>query len=468
MRSRQNSNNADVATLSKEVASGFTALEPILPYAKGAGTNDHNGVFEINRLITSPRQQHIGLDNSAGERTGRWLLPSANPYAKGGVVYRFDNYTPVGGTNHGYDWVVTFGANVYYLKATTALDFGVNTTHKVIDPVAYDATWSVREANDSTLGASIFDGAGLIDPPVDTLINRAGENLYDLQLNPNGHVRVQYNGTLLNTPNQTILADGDGLRWVVNALDNADAEFQVQHPIPQIYHATAANPAWEEIQLDQGKTLPDYTENDQLIPTFHTDGLVATGTIGNGNITDTQATTSFLATDMTLSDKVGNFRSGEIVYQVGASTPAGGTGMKLLAVVGGGVFPAGNVGAITSVLVMGNGYEGAGYANGMTFSIKGLKSGSTATVTIGAVAAPIATISTACGTYTAGNEYDFEWIGGAAQPPFPFSQDGRNVRNGKVKVDTIGGGGTITGITFTDGGNGFVIGDTLKVASNGG
>lgn len=465
MRSRQNSNNASVGTLSLEVASGFTALHPILPYAFGAGTNDHNGIFEINRLVHSPRQQHIGLDNSAGARKGRWLLPSANPYSKGGVVYRFDNYTPVGGVNHGYDWVVTFGANTFYLKATTDLDFGVNTTHKVIDPVAYDATWSVREENDSTLGATIYDGAGFIDPPADTLINRAGENLYDLQVNPNGHVRVQYNGVLLNTPNQSIIQDGDGLRWVVNALDNADAEFQVQHPIPQIYHAQAANPAWEEIQLAEGKSLPDYTENDELIPTFHTDGLVATGTIGNGNITDTLATTSFLASDMTLSNKVGNFRAGELVYQVGASTPAGGLGMKLMAVVGEGMS---NVGAITSVLVMGNGNEGTGYANGMAFDIKGLKSGSTATITIGAVAQPIASINNAGATYTAGNEYDFEWVAGEAQPPQPFTQGGRHTRDGKVRVDTIGGGGVITGVTFLDGGNGFKINDGIGIKSNGG
>ena len=113
----------------QEVASGFDALNPLLPYAKGAGTGDHTGVFQVDKLLgVTPRQQHIGLNQSVGLPTGRWLLPSANPYQSGGFSYRFDNYTPVGGVNHGYDWSVSIPAGgVYYLKATTDLDFGVNT-----------------------------------------------------------------------------------------------------------------------------------------------------------------------------------------------------------------------------------------------------------------------------------------------------------------------------------------------------
>ena len=43
MRSRQEINNGNVGIISKEVASGFTAVNAILPYANGAGTSDYNG-----------------------------------------------------------------------------------------------------------------------------------------------------------------------------------------------------------------------------------------------------------------------------------------------------------------------------------------------------------------------------------------------------------------------------------------
>ena len=249
-------------------------------------------------------------------------------------------------------------------------------------------------------------------------------------------------------------------------MDNGKAQAQVKHPIPQIYHASQANPAWTEIPLNAGVSLPDYTLDDELVPTFHSDGLVACGTIGNGDADDTNLTTSFLASDMTLSDKVGNFRSGELVYQVGATTPAGGLGMKLMAVVGGGMS---NVGAITGLNVLGNGYEGTGYANGMTFTVKGLKSGSTATVTIGAIATAIATIANGGTTYTQGNEYNFVLNAGGspAQPPQPFSQGGRFTRGGKVEASAVAGG-VITQVKFVDGGNGFCIGDTIEIQGNGG
>ena len=172
MRSRQEINNGNVDIISKEVASGFTAVNAILPYANGAGTSDYNGMFVVEKMVVSPRQQHIGLSNSSGLAKGRWLLPSGNPYTQGGFQYRFDNYT---GAN-GYDWIVVQTVGTYYLKATTALDFGVNTTDKVIDPLAYDQTWSVREEADSNLGASIWNGTNLLEPPADTPINRAGEN----------------------------------------------------------------------------------------------------------------------------------------------------------------------------------------------------------------------------------------------------------------------------------------------------
>lgn len=455
----------------QEVASGFDALNPLLPYAKGAGTGDHTGVFQVNNMLgVTPRQQHIGLNQSVGLPTGKWLLPSANPYAEGGFSWRFDNYTPVGGVNHGYDWVVTHTGGEYYLKATTDLDFGVNITHKTIDPTAYDQTWSVREENNGNLGVAIYTGTALLVPfntPAgdEVFINRAGQNNYDLEVNINSRVQVRYNGRLLNTPTDTLLADGDGLRWVVNALDNST--IKTKHPIPQIYHAQDASPKWVEIPLKAGEVLPDVSVDDELIPSYHADGLVACGTIGNGDNTDTNLTTSFLASDMSVSAQAGTFYAGEVLYQIGATTPAGGTNMKLLAVCGTSLI-GGARGALTSVLVMGNGYDGRGYANGMTFSVKGLKSGSTATITINAVASAIATITNGGTTYTQDNEYNFvlNGAGSPTQPPLPFTQSGRSTRAGKVKATAVAGG-VITAVQFLDGGNGFMVGDTIEIQTNG-
>lgn len=455
----------------QEVASGFDALNPLLPYAKGAGTGDHSGVFQADKMLgVTPRQQHIGLNQSVGLPTGKWLLPSANPYAEGGFSWRFDNYTPVGGVNHGYDWVVTHSGGEYYLKATTDLDFGVNITHKTIDPTAYDQTWSVREENNGNLGVAIYTGTALLVPlqtPAgdEVFINRAGQNNYDLEVNTNSRVQVRYNGRLLNTPTDTLLADGDGLRWVVNALDNST--IKTKHPIPQIYHATDADPKWVEIPLKAGEVLPDVSVDDELIPSYHADGLVACGTIGNGDNTDTNLTTSFLASDMSASAQAGTFYAGEVLYQLGATTPAGGVNMKLLAVCGTSLI-GGTRGALTSVLVMGNGNEGRGYANGMTFDVKGLKSGSTATITINAVATAIATITNGGTTYTQDNEYNFvlNGAGSPTQPPLPFTQSGRSTRAGKVKATAVAGG-VITAVQFLDGGNGFMVGDTIEIQTNG-
>ena len=461
MRSREEINDGNVAIISKEVASGFQAVEAILPYANGAGTDDHNGIFEAQRMVTAPRVQHWGLSNSSGLAVGWWLLPSGNPYTEGGFQYRFDNYTG----DNGYDWIVVQTVGTFYLVDLGTYEFGVNTTDKVIDPGGtYDETWTVNEEADGNLGVSITTAMGLVLTPFN-LINRAGENNYDIWVNTNSRVQVRYNGTLLNDPTKTELTDGDGIRWVVNALDNGTTK--TKHPIPQIYHASVANPAWTEIPLNQGLSIPDYTQEDRLVPVYHADGLVAAGTIGNGDADDTDLTTSFLASNMGISAQVGSFYPGEILYQTGATTPVDGVKMKLLSVVGTNTI-GGATGALTSVLVIGNGYEGRGYANGMTFTVKGLESGSTATITINAVAAPIATIANGGTTYTQDNEYNFVLNAGGslAQPPHPFTQNGRYTRGGKIKATAVGGG-IITAVQFVDGGNGFCIGDTIEIQSNG-
>tara|TARA_R110001592_G_scaffold785_3_gene4172 strand:- start:482 stop:2974 length:2493 start_codon:yes stop_codon:yes gene_type:complete len=474
MRSRNEINNVNVAVLSKEVACGFNAINSLLPYANGASTENHNAIFGATSMLgTTPRQQHIGLNQSSGQQTGEWLLPSANPYNVDeplGRVWRFDNYTPVGGVNHGYDWVAygTGFIDPYYLKATTANDFGVNTTHKRIDPALYDDTWIVREEADGNLGATIYrnSSGNFLDPAPDTLINRRGENNYDLEVNTNSRVQVRYNGRLLNTPADTDLTDGDGLRWVVNALDNST--ITTKHPVPEIYKASVANPKWEEIPLKAGEVLPDVNADDVLVPAFHADGLVACGTIGNGDVTDLNTTPSFLASDMTISAQVGTFFAGEVLHQIGETTPTGGNNMRLLAVCGTSLI-GGARGALTSVLVMGNGWEGRSYAQNMTIPVKGLKSSSTATITLTAVTKPCATIANGGTTYTQGNEYNFVLNAGGspAQPPLPFVQSGRHTRGGKVEATAVGGG-IITEVKFIDGGNGFMVGDTIEIQGNGG
>ena len=215
--------------------------------------------------------------------------------------------------------------------------------------------------------------------------------------------------------------------------------------------------------------MEEYTVDDELVPTFHSDGLVASGTIGNGDADDTNLTTSFKASDMGISAQVGTFAAGEVLYQVGASTPAGGTGMKLMAVTGTTQIGYSPRSALTSVLVMGNGNQGNGYDNAMTFNVKGLVTGSTATITINAVPAVIATIANGGTTYTQGNEYNFvlNTGGSPAQPPHPFAQGGRFTRGGKVEATAVGGG-VITEVKFVDGGNGFMVGDTIEIQGNGG
>ena len=175
---------------------------------------------------------------------------------------------------------------------------------------------------------------------------------------------------------------------------------------------------------------------------------------------------------MSVSNLAGTFFAGEVLYQIGATTGGGGgagTNMKLLAVAVAPHTSIGNRGTLASVLVMGNGYQGRGYTNGMSFDVKGLKSGSTATITINAVAAPIATITDGGTTYTQDNEYNFVLNAGGspAQPPIPFSQSGRSTRGGKVRAMAVTGG-VISAVEFVDGGNGFCIGDTIEIQGNGG
>jgi len=466
MRSRAEINNVNVGVISKEDASGFNAVNAILPYAKGAGTGNHHGVFQADRVIISPRQQHFGLNQSEGLLEGEWLLPSANPYTAGAIQYRFDNYTGVGGTSYGYNWVVVFGATntTYYLAKDGyegTNEFGVNVTHKAIDPNSYDQSWEVLEKGDSSLGASIdIGGADELEPLPNVFINRGGLNNYDLQLNPNGHLRVQYGGVLLNTPTNTILKDGDGVRWYVDALDNST--IKTKHPIPEI---SRDGINWTEVLLNEGKKLPDVNVNDILLPAFHSDGLVEAGTIGNGAKTDTNLTTSFLASNMSITDKIGNFFSGEVLYQTGETTPPNGKGMKLMAVSSN---TMGVGGALTGVLVMGNGYQGTGYETNMSFGVKGLVSGSTATIGLASPAVAIATITDGGDTYTQGNEYSFILNAGGSppNPPLPFVQNGRFTRSGKVSASAVGAG-AITEVTFLDGGNGFMVGDTIEIQSNG-
>ena len=227
-----------------------------------------------------------------------------------------------------------------------------------------------------------------------------------------------------------------------------------------------------EIPLNAGEVLPDVNTDDVLIPSYHADGKVCAGTIGNGDVTDVNTTPSFLASDMTISAQVGTFLAGEVLYQIGQTTPAGGVHMKLLAVCGAALIGEATA-ALTAVLVMGNGYEGRNYAQNMTIPVKGLKSGSTATITLTAVTAPCATITAGGTLYTQGNEYDFVLdtdpaSGSPTQPPIPFAQNGRHTNVGKVEVTATTAGGVISEVKFINGGSGYCIGDVITILSNGG
>lgn len=483
MRSRNDQLSAGISQAETNLLSSLTdsqvrATYPILPYQTTTLT-DFESHFSAT-VVKPTHNLHLGLGTSVDRPNGIFILPASNPYEQGTgtpLVFRkyFDNYSGV----NGYNWIETQwrtgGAiSTRYLLSRVGdpdvIDYYVADT----PPVAPSGNYTIiMDAGELDLGAILVDnpavGLATQFTPAQ-LIQRQSENAYDLVLAPNGAVEVQYNGTVLNQATPLQIADGDELRWVIHALDDHQTS-DIKHPVPQ--HKVLGTNVYNDIPIDAGLNIPDVRQQDQLIPTLHCDGLCDAGAIGSGTNGQIETAQSFLAGNMTITNKVGLFKAGEILYQVGASTPVGGTGLRLMALVG--ASEVGGQGTITDVRVLGNGYEGNNLANGMAINMKGLYSGSTCTVTQNAVAGNNFTISGGGNTYQVGETYFLIPAGGSTSPPTPFIQTAvRNITNeflvkrATISVTTIGAGGALTGFRVLDTGNGYQIGDGCTLLSTDG
>lgn len=358
-------------------------------------------------------------------------------------------------------------ANTFYGKFLATNNFiGVNYSYTTITN-AYDDIYEIT-LDSQGKGNGYVDGLGdkLTPQTTGQEIIRKSDSTYAIVERQNGDYDVLHNGTSLATGgNLTKIKEGDSIRWLVNALDSStDGD---HFPQPQLKRLGGAQ-GFRNFIIDNDKSIPTYDKDTQLFPVVRMDGTLASGCVGSGGITDTQASTSFLASDMTIGNKSSTnaWVAGEILYQVGATTPAGGTGMSLLAVSG--TSPIGFTGNLTSVLVMGDGREGLNYAQNMVLSMKGAVSGATCDITLTAVASANTTKTLSGTGYNTTDEYTFSLITASSptQPPRPFQQNGRLTRAGKLTVGVIAGGGIIGAYTIIDPGHGFVIGDEVRI--NGG
>ena len=351
-------------------------------------------------------------------------------------------------------------ADILYGKTLeTGTHIGINYAYNEITN-AYDDIYEIT-LDAENKGNGYTDGRADLYAPQTTgqEILRARDATYAIVERQNGDYEVMYNGESLTTGNNLVkIVEGDTIRWVVNALDSAtDGD---HFPQPQLKRLGRD---FRNFVIDADKEIPTYNRDTELFPIVRMDGTLATGSVGSGGNTDTQASTSFLASDMTISNKsaTNTWVAGEILYQVGATTPAGGTGMSLLAVSG--TSPIGFTGNITSVLVMGDGREGTNYANGMVLNMKGAISGETCDITINAVASDNTTMSGGTGYTTDEFSFTLKTASSPTQPPRPFAQNGRSTRAGKIRVNAILGGGIIGQYTIIDPGHGFVVGDVVDI-----
>ena len=297
------------------------------------------------------------------------------------------------------------------------------------------------------------------------MILRETDTTYAIVERQNGDYEIMYNGTSLATgDNATKVVAGDSVRWIINALDSASDGNH--YPQPQLKRLSGEGGGWRNFIIDADKSIPTYDKDTELYPVVRMDGTLAAGAIGNGGATDTQASTSFLASNMGLgnSSSTTAWVAGELLYQVGKTTPEGGTLMSVMAVVGTQLI--GGTGNLTAVLAVGDGRGGRGYANGMVLSMKGTVSGQTVDLTLNAVAGD--NYSMAGGTGYTTDEFTFSLLSASSptQPPHPFQQNGRTTRPGKINVTAVLSGGIIGQYTITDPGHGFCIGDQVRI--NGG
>lgn len=468
-RSRDNASNFNQST------SSALAVNPILPYANTSASKNFNGDFTVSGLTPYSRGNYIALEANEGTPTGDWIMDSVNGYLFGTIEHKWDGFTdsdiPTGQPDYAYNWVIQKtdsgggGDDTFYGKVLANGNIGFNYTYKAIDDF-YDNNFVITQnANNEGIGYAVDNGSIYVSSTAGQIILRKTESTYAIAERQNGDYDILHNGTSLATGgNLTKIQAGDSVRWLVNALDSAtDGD---HFPQPQLKRLGGAQ-GFRNFIIDNDKSIPTYDKDTQLFPVVRMDGTLASGCVGSGGNTDTQASTSFLASDMTISNKssTNTWVAGEILYQVGATAPVGGTGMSLIAVSG--TSTIGFTGNLTSVLVMGDGREGQGYALNQVLSMKGAISGATCDITLTAVASDNTT-KTASGTGYTAEEFTFSLLTASSptQPPRPFQQNGRLTRPGKINISVISGDGNIGGYTITDPGHGFVIGDQVRV--NGG
>lgn len=468
-RSRMNRNG-----IVELVAGSLEFRNSIFPYQTATtnqGHSDYKGYFDVDRIVSTTIPQKIGISNGITGQLGRYLLPEGNPWTPllGARAIYVDNYVPSPDSatgvivDYGYDWIFTLvnGAviSTSYAKllAGSETELGVNTTHVQIQN-NFNETWYIT-ANASQTNAVSISSTPLAPAYMATADSpREGTaNTYAL-IHKGENIRLYRNNLLLNANTATDFLDGDGIRVVVNALDS---ETDQDH---HLVFQRKRGGVYQDIPIDGGVIMPDYNVDSHLKPIVKVDGRMECGGVGTGQVGQTEAQTAFKTADYAISLISGNFTAGEIMYHTASSGT--GTGLRVLAVCGTNLL--GTDGLLTGVLVMANGEEGTGYANGDTINMKGINSGSTCVLTIGAVPSAVFNIANAGTGYVAGQRYPFTINAPVANPPYPFTQSGRVAGIGKpidgeLVVRTIGLGGLITEFTILDVGSGFCAGDTIAI-----
>lgn len=479
--------NRDTQVSATQNTSTVIASHPILPYSIVAPGADAIGTFELKDFVKSNRPIQFNLDIASEIVTlDNALMDSVDVYQDGlGNDHYWDKFVsgdaPFGQQNYPFDYVITTvqaGLIVYiYVKKTDPYD---GSTHVFDYWNLYVNPANVAKSGDVNLLLNV-DGTALIGYNLGGVDYTTTENIpfrpttqYSMTTERDtGDLQIRYGSTQLNRNTTSTVANGDSLRWEVRALDRlTPGNFYA--PKPQVKrHGTTV---WTDIPIDAGQVLPVYNETTKLIPDARIDGRLQAGCIGNGRAGNTggsagTGTTSFLASGMTISNKsvTTGWCPGELLYQVGVSAPAGGLGKVLMAVVGTNHI-GGNTGDLTGVLVIGNGQDGADYAQNMVLTMRGNCSGNTCDITLTDPEAQMFTRTASGSGYTAGNAQLF-LNNGVPHPPHPLLQTGRGgihvPKPATININQTTGNGNIGTITILDGGFGFCIGDTVEVVQAG-
>ena len=466
-------------TRSEVTTSNCLATHTILPYAD-VNVADFSGAFQLANCPLSQRNLRFGLKTSAGQAAGRFLMPSGGKYTRTGVsIVYFDQYT--GQYGYHYKMATSVGgapftfAYVVQTDTDTIDEYSVSATDVVWNGATVWADTLTLIPNADALGtgymntaAQQFDSANVIQ--------RAGDADYEIVINGDSQVDLLYRGVILNVANPLVATETSQFRWVMNAINDATA--QHQYPVPQV--SADGGTTWNEIAHDADRNIPNFLEDTYIYPEVNQDGLLHAGALGGGAIGEDETTTSFRAVDMSLGNKVGNFIAGEILVTAGATTPAGGLDLHLVAVCGTGWV--GYSGVISAVKCVGGMFAGQNLANAMVIPMRGSFSGSTVDVTINAVAGLNYTIANAGLGYAVGEECQLVWSGGPAFS-FPYADVPALTRvaglppslggvgnngctvSGLIRITAVGGGGVITGFDVILEGAGYEVNDTVSIVS---